>query len=59
MSKYRIQKDRNARLAACDWTQALSAPVGMVVWAAYRQGLCDITAQDGFPWSVKWPTSPS
>jgi hypothetical protein len=27
-------------------------------WAAYRQALRDITAQEGFPYSVSWPTKP-
>jgi len=24
----------------------------------YRQALCDITGQAGFPYSVTWPTKP-
>ena len=27
-------------------------------WASYRQALRDITAQEGFPYSVIWPTKP-
>lgn len=55
-----VRNRRNALLAACDWTQgkdiqeSVSAP-----WAAYRQALRDITQQDGFPWSVVWPLSPT
>jgi hypothetical protein len=28
------------------------------VWAAYRQELRDVTAQEGFPWDVVWPETP-
>ena len=28
------------------------------VWLVYRQALRDITAQDGFPYNVIWPTEP-
>lgn len=27
-------------------------------WKTYRQELLDITAQEGFPYSVTWPTAP-
>jgi hypothetical protein len=54
-----VRADRNARLAACDWTQLADAPVSSLDWANYRQALRDITAQAGFPWSVEWPTQPS
>lgn len=54
----RVRDDRNARLAACDWTQLADAPVDSLAWASYRQALRDITAQTGFPWSVEWPEIP-
>ena len=50
-----IRADRNARLAACDWTQVLDAPVDTAAWAAYRQDLRDVPSQAGFPWNVVWP----
>lgn len=53
-----VRADRNARLAACDWTQVLDAPVDAAAWATYRQALRDITVQGGFPWSVEWPVAP-
>lgn len=52
---------RNSRLAACDWTQLADAPLTAeqkTSWATYRQSLRDITAQDGFPFSIEWPTEP-
>lgn len=54
-----IRADRNARLAACDWTQVADAPVDKTVWAVYRQELRDITKQADFPWQVTWPNPPA
>ncbi len=65
---YKAQKDaeqaknvratRDAKLAECDWTQVADAPVDKTVWATYRQALRDITAQEGFPWTITWPDAP-
>jgi len=54
----KVRNDRNARLAASDWTQLADSPVNKTVWATYRQVLRDITTQPGFPWTVAWPTQP-
>jgi Iap family predicted aminopeptidase len=51
-----IRQIRNAKLTESDWTQVADAPVDKAAWATYRQGLRDITAQDGFPWIIDWPT---
>lgn len=53
-----IRIERNSRLAATDWTQLPDSPVDASAWTVYRQALRDITAQDGFPWTVTWPTEP-
>lgn len=53
-----MRAKRNARLAACDWTQLVDAPVDGVAWGVYRQALRDISAQQGFPWNVTWPANP-
>jgi len=53
-----VRATRDAKLAECDWTQVADAPVDKVVWATYRQALRDVTAQEGFPWTVEWPTQP-
>ena len=53
-----VRADRNARLAACDWTQVADAPVDKAVWATYRQSLRDISSQSGFPWEITWPDAP-
>jgi len=54
-----IRAQRNALLAACDWTQLADAPVDSALWAAYRQTLRDVPSQAGFPWQVDWPVAPS
>jgi hypothetical protein len=53
-----IRIKRNQLLTDSDWTQVLDAPVNQPSWASYRQTLRDITTQEGFPWSVEWPTQP-
>jgi len=53
-----IRAQRNALLAASDWTQLPDAPVDQTAWAVYRQALRDITDQEGFPANVVWPTKP-
>jgi hypothetical protein len=53
-----IRAIRDAKLAECDWTQVADSPVDKVVWATYRQALRDITAQEGFPWTVTYPDKP-
>jgi hypothetical protein len=50
--------NRNALLAASDWTQVADAPVDKAAWATYRQTLRDITTKEGFPNDIVWPTKP-
>lgn len=52
-----VRADRNAFLAACDWTQLPDAPVDATAWAAYRQALRDITDQPD-PFNIVWPEPP-
>lgn len=54
-----VRADRNARLAACDWTQLPDSPVDAAPWRTYRRELRDITKQSGFPWNVVWPVEPT
>lgn len=54
-----VKSQRNALLAACDWTQVPDAPVDSAAWAIYRQALRDIPDQPGFPLEVIWPTPPT
>lgn len=53
-----VRAERNAKLAASDWTQVIDAPVDQAAWATYRQALRDITSQAGFPWDIQWPAQP-
>jgi len=65
---YKAQKDaeqaksvratRDEKLKDSDWTQVADAPVDKAAWATYRQALRDVTAQDGFPWTITWPEKP-
>ena len=52
-----VRNQRNAKLAACDWTQLPDAPVDATDWAAYRQELRDITNQPD-PFNIVWPQEP-
>jgi hypothetical protein len=52
-----IRNQRNRLLSGTDW-MALSDNTMTPAWASYRQALRDITAQEGFPYSVVWPTKP-
>jgi hypothetical protein len=53
-----VRSERNALLAASDWTQLADSTADKAAWATYRQALRDITAQAGFPWTVDWPAQP-
>lgn len=52
-----IRLERDRKLAETDW-MALSDVTMSAEMATYRQALRDITAQEGFPHSVNWPTKP-
>jgi hypothetical protein len=54
----KIRAERNALLAACDWTQLPDAPADAAAWATYRQALRDITDQAN-PFNITWPALPS
>lgn len=54
-----IRQERNARIAATDWTQGKDIPDYVsAAWAPHRQALRDITSQPDFPLSVQWPEEP-
>jgi len=53
-----VRADRNARLAATDWTQIADSTADKAAWATYRQALRDVPSQAGFPQSVTWPQQP-
>ena len=54
-----IRTERNAKLAATDWTQAADVPQSVKdSYAPYRQALRDLPTQSGFPNQVVWPVAP-
>lgn len=56
-----IRAERDARLAATDWTQLPDAPLGAsqsAAFAAYRQALRDLPDQFPDPASIVWPAEP-
>jgi hypothetical protein len=53
-----VRQQRGEKLKDSDWTQVIDAPVDQAAWATYRQALRDISSQEGFPWTITWPTEP-
>ena len=57
-----VRAERDEKLALCDWTVLTDSPLTTAKkteWKAYRTALRDITAADGFPHTMTWPTEPS
>lgn len=57
-----VRAGRDSKLAACDWTVLTDSPLSTskkTEWKTYRTALRDITAADGFPHTMAWPTEPS
>ena len=52
-----IRSQRDNQLQQTDW-MALSDVTMEPYWREYRQQLRDVTAQEGYPYSVIWPTKP-
>lgn len=56
-----LRSERNARLAACDWTQMPDSPLSegdVAAWRAYRQQLRDLPETLADPRNPIWPTRP-
>ena len=56
-----VRAERDKLLASCDWMAIKAFEAGSAVsaeWATYRQALRDVTAQEGFPNEITWPTKP-
>jgi hypothetical protein len=53
-----VRQIRGEKLKECDWTQLADSPVNKEAWATYRQSLRDMPSQEGFPWTITWPTQP-
>lgn len=55
-----LRAERNARLAACDWTQtADQAEAVQLLWRPYRQALKDLPENTVDPASPSWPAPPA
>lgn len=57
-----VRAERSRKLAACDWTVLTDSPLTTAkktAWKTYRQALRDISAAEGFPHTMEWPTEPS
>ena len=52
-----IRAYRNKLISDTDW-MALTDNTMTPEWAAYRQGLRDVTSQAGFPFNIVWPVAP-
>lgn len=56
-----LRAERNARLAAADWTQLADSPMSGPVqeeWVTYRQALRDLPAETLDPADPEWPAQP-
>jgi len=53
-----VRSERNAKLAATDWTQVADTTADKTAWATYRQALRNVPTQAGFPNTVVWPEAP-
>lgn len=56
-----VRYERDRLLAETDWVVVKSLESGFQIpteWQTYRQGLRDIPEQNGFPFSVMFPTKP-
>jgi len=54
-----VRKERNKRLAECDWTQLTDVTlVNKADWDTYRQALRDLPTNTLNPFLVEWPTQP-
>lgn len=56
-----VRTQRDALLAACDWTQMADSPLSKeekAAYQAYRQALRDVPQQEGFPETINWPEEP-
>ncbi len=57
-----VREQRNLKLAASDWTVLTDSPLTTAkktTWKTYRTALRNISAAEGFPHTMEWPTEPS
>lgn len=57
-----VRAERDRKLDACDWTVLTDSPLTTAKkteWKTYRTALRNISAAEGFPHTMEWPTEPS
>ncbi len=57
-----VRSERDRKLAASDWTVLTDSPLTTAkktTWKTYRTALRNISAAEGFPHTMEWPTEPS
>lgn len=56
-----LRAERDARLAACDWTQLpdVDPSPSAESWTSYRQLLRDLPENTTDPYEPEWPTEPA
>jgi hypothetical protein len=57
-----VRAERDRKLAACDWTVLTDSPLTTskkTEWKTYRTALRNISAAEGFPHTMEWPTEPA
>ena len=52
-----VRAERDQKLKDTDWMGMADVTMS-TEWATYRQALRDVPAQDGFPYTITWPTEP-
>jgi hypothetical protein len=52
-----VRNERDTKLSATDW-RFRSDMTPSQEWKDYCQALRDIPSQEGFPWTIIWPTQP-
>ena len=56
-----VRVERQSLLDACEWVVYRSIEDSSSIsdeWKAYRKALRDVPTQEGFPFTVSWPTRP-
>lgn len=60
VEEIKVRAHRNRLLSESDWVELPSAAsrIDISEWFAYRQQLRDLPSEEGFPFTVVWPTKP-
>ena len=56
-----VRQSRDDKLKETDWIVIKNLELNANIpgaWEVYRQALRDMPAQEGFPWTIVWPTQP-